>query len=321
MSTILNWERFQNGPVGPEKAFEAFTAQIFERWIKNTYGPLHLASYVIRGDGGDGGVEAFAHILNYGVVGLQAKWFPQNLDASKIKQIKNSIAAATKTFGDLRQYIIAMPQNLTKGTPGKNGKLRNGGVERWGDLITSVKKAHPNLDIVRWDNDAFLEQLTAPGNHELKPLWFSGEFPFGTIETAWQKTRSRLRSRYIPELHAVGAIDSLLEADSWSLLAQKRFSAELKRAQMVISGAISSMEGFSLLTQNRLSTELRTALDEADSMLLSLRNHGILLEQILASGPRRSIPECPLTHALTRLSALLEDFQGSWPRKIHSVSR
>jgi hypothetical protein len=31
MATVLDWSRFETGPVGPDKAFEAFTAQLFER--------------------------------------------------------------------------------------------------------------------------------------------------------------------------------------------------------------------------------------------------------------------------------------------------
>src|SRR5688572_10956908 len=78
MSTFLDWSRFNTGPVGPEKAFEAFTAQLFERWLRRTYNNT-LTSYALHGEGGDGGVEAFARLSHGEVIGLQAKWFDGNL--------------------------------------------------------------------------------------------------------------------------------------------------------------------------------------------------------------------------------------------------
>lgn len=87
MSTNLDWSRFQTGAVGPDKAFEAFTAQLFERWVRREVGS-NLVTYVLHGAGGDGGVEAFATLPSAEVVGLQAKWFPANLDNSRVKQIR-----------------------------------------------------------------------------------------------------------------------------------------------------------------------------------------------------------------------------------------
>lgn len=67
MSTVLDWSRFESGPVGPDKAFEAFTAQLFERWLRREVG-LGLTSYTLKGDGGDG--EAFGHLPSGDAHGL-----------------------------------------------------------------------------------------------------------------------------------------------------------------------------------------------------------------------------------------------------------
>lgn len=56
---LLDWSMFQRGPVSPAKAFEAFSAQLFERWVRREYGD-NLQFYALHGAGGDGGVEAFA---------------------------------------------------------------------------------------------------------------------------------------------------------------------------------------------------------------------------------------------------------------------
>lgn len=76
MPTMLDWSHFETGPVGPDKAFEVFTAQLFERWLRREVGP-DLTTYVLHGAGGDGGVEAYATLSSGDIVGLQAKWFPQ----------------------------------------------------------------------------------------------------------------------------------------------------------------------------------------------------------------------------------------------------
>src|SRR4051812_22611787 len=111
MGTALDWTRFEIGPVGPEQAFEGFAAQLFERWLRREVGP-NLTTYVLHGAGGDGGVEAFATHTNGDVLGLQAKWFPQNLDDSRVGQIRKSIDTAMARFPALRRYIVAMPRNL-----------------------------------------------------------------------------------------------------------------------------------------------------------------------------------------------------------------
>ena len=112
---ILDWTRFDTGPPGPERAFEAFSTQLFERWIRRQYGG-RVELYVLHGAGGDGGVEAFATLADGTVVGLQAKWFLGNLDSGRAGQIKKSIARARGSYTGLRRYIVAIPVNLTAGS-------------------------------------------------------------------------------------------------------------------------------------------------------------------------------------------------------------
>src|SRR5215467_13760650 len=80
---LLDWSKFKQGSVSPAKAFEAFSAQLFERWVRREYGD-NLQFYALHGAGGDGGVEAFATLADGSVIGLQAKWFLGNLDTGRI---------------------------------------------------------------------------------------------------------------------------------------------------------------------------------------------------------------------------------------------
>src|SRR2546422_1708417 len=106
----LDWSRFERGSVGPERAFEAFCAQLFERWIRREYGD-HVELYVLHGAGGDGGVEAFATLADGVVVGLQAKWFPGNLTDGRVEQIRSSVNTARTMYPTLQRYVVALPSN------------------------------------------------------------------------------------------------------------------------------------------------------------------------------------------------------------------
>jgi hypothetical protein len=301
---MLDWSRFQNGNVGPDKAFEAFSAQLFERWLRREYGHS-LVSYTLHGAGGDGGVEAFARLPSGDVVGLQAKWFSGNIKAAEISKIRASLDRAVQTFPTLGRYIVAQRQNLTKA----RNEDETGGVERWEDFIASVKADHPRVEVVRWDEAGLLDQLAQPGNQEIKALWFSGEFTSSMITVAWEKVRSRLGARYLPDLHAVGAIDAVVDGDLWSAEAVGRIRRELERARDALTDSSTALGGFIRLTDGRRPADLETPAAEAAATILALRAHVMGLLEALASGPRLDLPDLPEVYALSALEELLEDFK------------
>jgi hypothetical protein len=264
---------------------------------------------VLHGAGGDGGVEAYAILTGGDVIGLQAKWFPQNLYDSRMKQIRGSLDAAVKSYPGLRQYIVAIPRNLTKGTSCKDGRVRKGGVERWDEFTADVAKAHPTLEIIRWDEAGLLEQLACAGNQEIRALWFEDEFSFKAIETAWEKTESRLATRYLPNLHAVGQIDATLAKDLWSKAHVQQARTQLVEIQSQLAAALSDLQGFTQLTAGRRPAELDAAIPVASVAISSLQQHAGLLDEILSAGPRRQVADCPYTDALRELTAHLETFK------------
>jgi|GEM_PF-2042574 len=292
MTTILDWSRFESGPVGPEKAFEAFTAQLFERWLRREAG-TDFTAYVLEGAGGDGGVEAFAALPDGTVRGLQAKWFPGNLNDSRVKQIRGSLDTAMKRFPGLSVYIVAMPRNLTKGIPFRNGRTRRGGVERWREFVAGIETDYPGLDVIRWDESGLLDQLAVPGNQEIKALWFSSEFIHHHIHTSWQKTRALLQARYIPELHAMGEIDSLLEQDLWASEVVDAARSNLGEARLLLDAARANLRSFEQLSDGRRSVNLDTAVISARSELSLFGQHAVELGAVIASGPRANLPSCP----------------------------
>lgn len=315
MTTVLDWARFESGPVGPDKAFEAFTAQLFERWLRREVGS-EFTSYVLEGAGGDGGVEAFATLPDGSVRGLQAKWFPANLNDSRVKHIRGSLDTAMKRYPGLSAYVVAMPRNLTKGIPYKNGTPRKGVVERWDEFIADVQKAYPDLKVIRWDEAGLLDQLAQPGNQEIKAVWFSAEFIHDHIDTAWKKTRGRLQARYIPELHAIGEVDTILAEDLWSIDVVNAATSSLEDARRFLENALIKLGDFEQLSEARRPADLDEALPEARSELVLIGDHAEELGAVLASGPRSAIPECPRGDAVwsfgAAVNALKDAHRGTY---------
>ncbi len=301
---MLDWSRFKSGAVGPETAFEAFSAQLFERWLRRTHGD-NLASYTLHGAGGDGGVEAFARLPGGDVIGLQAKWFAGNIKSAEIGKIRASLDRAVVTFPTLRKYVVAQRQNLTKA----RNKNETGGVERWEKFIDAAGKDHPQVEVVRWDEAGLLDQLAQPGNQEIKALWFEGELTENMLTVAWEKARSRLGARYLPDLHAVGAIDAMLDNDLWSPQAVSQKRRALQQASESLTEASRALAGFIRLTDRRRPTELDTSATKAAESIEALRSHASALLDVVASGPRLELPEGPEVDALAWLDELLEDFK------------
>jgi hypothetical protein len=310
VTTVLNWSRFEIGLVSPEDAFEAFCAQLFERWVARELGD-DLKSYVLRGAGGDGGVEAFATLTNGEVRGLQAKWFPRNLDSSRMNQIQSSVDTALRTFPTLRRYIVAMPHNLTKGTPGKDNKPRKGGVERWAEFIGDLAASHPQLQIVRWDEAGLLDQLAHPGNQEIKAIWFDGEFTHETLKTAWRKTKKRLHDRYLPSLHAVGRVDAIIDADSWTHEQVVDASEALEKALDALAVARSDLEGFERLTLGNLPAGLNSAIPPMADAIGSLRACAASLASVMTAGPTSAVEVFRSTTAIKQFNVELNDYERS----------
>src|SRR3989339_402756 len=104
----MRWDNFQTHGDAPERAFEAFAGQLFERWARKEYGAKITRLNFVNGAGGDGGVEVYAQLEDGSFVGLQAKWFRERLKDVQLRQISDSIHAAVKVRSELCNYCIAI---------------------------------------------------------------------------------------------------------------------------------------------------------------------------------------------------------------------
>lgn len=83
--------------------------QLFRSFCKT---PEHSTFVSLRGDGGDGGVEAYFRTPTATVFGVQAKYFFQLTDR-ELKQIAGSLETALRNHPSLTEYWVYIPFDLT----------------------------------------------------------------------------------------------------------------------------------------------------------------------------------------------------------------
>lgn len=198
----MDWNRFDPHGEDPRAAFEALTAQLFERWCRREYPHPHCEVRCIDGKGGDGGVEAYATLGSGSEVGLQAKWF-QGLGDKQIKQIDESLRTAVEVHPRLVHYIVAIPKDLGDKRRGR-GRSES---ERWEAWRAAAMTLAPAVKVQLWGT-AQIELLLAE-NEGLEAYWFSDRRVtqtdlarrFEVAERGW------LSHRYLPDLHAAGDLE------------------------------------------------------------------------------------------------------------------
>lgn len=135
MATI-DFTQIRSTPKSKNDSFESLAIQLF----KTHCNPPHDSSFFsLRGDGGDGGVEAYYKTPTGNILGIQAKYFFK-LGSSEFGQIKKSLSTALNNHPALTEYWIYLPFDLTgRVAEGKKGKvkLRN--------LKCGVKKYKVNI--------------------------------------------------------------------------------------------------------------------------------------------------------------------------------
>ncbi|WP_324496229.1 hypothetical protein [Haliscomenobacter sp.] len=197
-----------------ERAFEAFCNQLFERWVRREYKDQVSYFTTVRGDGGDGGVEAYAILKNGEIVGVQSKWFPLNVGYQQINKIKSSIKTAKKIRPALTKYIICLPKDLSSLT-GKNKNKGNPNTEeeRLKSMSFEIVSKFPDLELVFWTEHHLFNQLQFTENEGIKRFWFEkSEISQELLLKKFEIARAGwLKERYVPKLHLQGDAENSIE--------------------------------------------------------------------------------------------------------------
>ena len=96
----IDFTRIRCTPKSRNDSFEALSVQLFR---SSCAAPVGSTFVSLRGDGGDGGVEAYFRAPSGEVLGVQTKYFFQ-LRAAELSQIAESREAAITNHPTLSEY-------------------------------------------------------------------------------------------------------------------------------------------------------------------------------------------------------------------------
>lgn len=126
--TTIDFTRIRSAPRSRNDGFEALAVQLFRSTCKAPTGSTFVS---LRGDGGDGGVEAYFHSPSGTVLGVQAKYFFQ-LGPAELGQIDGSLQTALSNHPTLSEYWVYIPFDLTgRVAAGRRGKSQAERFEEW----------------------------------------------------------------------------------------------------------------------------------------------------------------------------------------------
>lgn len=210
----MEWSKFNTHGQSNNKAFEVMCNILFRNWCYDEYGDSIERFAIVNGDGGDGGVEAYAETSTGDIIGVQSKWFFKNLDNSQISQIRNSFRTALEIRPNIKKYIVCIPRNLTSSKKVKNnGVAKNTEEYRWAKLVEDLNKDYPEVNIVLWDETTIQMEMSKPHSQGCYKFWFDSTVLFNEeVLSSFQKAISSwARANYVHDLYSTGYMNKKLE--------------------------------------------------------------------------------------------------------------
>ncbi|WP_434110100.1 hypothetical protein [Paraburkholderia caffeinilytica] len=145
----------------------------------------------VHGAGGDGGVEAIVITESGRRIGIQSKYFRDNLASTQWTQIKESVRQAMLKHPDLSEYVVCVPRDRTPGQ-----------IATWNTLVTGWRFTYPGLVVTWMGQSEITGFLIQPqwcylatywiGVPEYSPTWLSQKI---------DQAISQLHRRFTPDLH------------------------------------------------------------------------------------------------------------------------
>ena len=210
----MEWAKFNTHGESCNRAFEVMCNILFEGWCKNKYEGNLKYFHFVNGSGGDGGVEAYGVLDSDDIIGVQAKWFPNKLGSTQLKEIENSFCTAVKVRPKIRKYIVCIPRNLTSERMTKGNKIANDTEEsKWLSLVEKFKQTNSDVSVELWDETAIEKLLMTYEAMGCYKYWFDNTSVFDKeIISSFEKAiNSWAKTKYIPDLYSTGYIHEKLD--------------------------------------------------------------------------------------------------------------
>jgi len=167
----IDFTRIRSTPKSRNDSFEALAVQLF----RGSFRPLAGSTFIsLRGDGGDGGVEAYYRKPDGSVAGVQAKYFFQ-LGSSELGQIDDSLTTALQNHPSLSDYWVYIPFDLTgRVAAGARGTSQAERFEGWKNKVeAAAKAAGSKLSVTLCTATVMRAQIHASDPHGgMRRYWF-----------------------------------------------------------------------------------------------------------------------------------------------------
>ncbi|WP_319226685.1 hypothetical protein [Draconibacterium orientale] len=261
----MQWKSFNTYGDNPNNAFETLCNQLFERYLKRNYLDELIKFRVIKGAGGDGGIEAYGKLKSEAIIAVQSKWFPQKIDKQEIAQIRRSITTAKDLRPQIIQYFICIPHDVGslkygKGKAGESKKPINSYEEKIIDDFTNeIVNKYPDLEITWWFEKDIELELQQPENEGVFKFWFDKEIiSINYLEEIFEfQKKGWLHARYIPELHGQGVINKEYQKLCFSAKYRKEFHKDVKGTIIELQNGITLIDKFLPTFQSSLFLKKR----------------------------------------------------------------
>jgi len=243
----MNWQHFQTYNDAPTHAFESMCDQLFELWCKTTYDKNLLSVDVVNGSGGDGGVEAFAELIDGTVIGMQAKWFTEKLSSSQFDQIRESVETAIMIRPNISMYIVCVPRDLAPPRMGKSGvPVKQSELNRWKILKQNIESRYPSINIELWNETKILSLLQEGNAAGIQRYWFEkSEISFDTLTFSFEKQKAGwLSQKYIPALHSVGILQNDIQEFLGTTAIRRELLAELNGIESLCNNFVMECKAY-----------------------------------------------------------------------------
>jgi hypothetical protein len=201
--TTIDFSQIRSAPKSRNDCFEALAVLLFRRSCSTPSGSTFVS---LRGDGGDGGVEAYFRTPSGSVIGVQAKYFFE-LGASEMGQIDKSLETAVTNHPTLAEYWIYIPFDLTgRVAGGRRGKSQAERFEEWKHAVESDAVARgASLTIVLCTASVISGQLLAlDPSGGMRRYWFdNATLTTSQIRLCLDEAMAFAGPRYCSELDVV----------------------------------------------------------------------------------------------------------------------
>lgn len=291
----LNFKQIRANPISQRDSFEVLSVQLFYK----SYPVSNAASFIsLKGDGGDGGVEAYFKTFDNKLIGIQAKYFFQ-LKSSEIGQIDRSLRTAISNHPTLSEYWIYIPFDLTgRRAQGRSGKSEAERFEEWKrEVRDEFLKDGKTIEIKLCTATVIQEQLLAlDKGGGLRKYWFDdAALTSSHIKSCLDESIAFAGPRYISDLDFVTEAHQTIDFfggigdwNSWYKESILPHVEQMKYQYQMKAKIFDILHGEKLREVNRLIDEI-------------IYNSGKLLDD--------TVIEIDLNQKIKKLLPLLEEVQ------------